>query len=95
MTDIIVSGAGCTWWDSIEKTANSGPGRSGIPLCPHCRGVLFQHDNEAAYVKGISTYEAAGHPGYGDMVMWGRGKCFRGLTAMREAYAAETGIIVP
>lgn len=92
---LVVSGARCTWWDTIDKTANSGPGRSGIPLCPHCRGVLYQFKDEAAFLAGVPAYEAQGHPGYGEMIVWAKGKCFRDLNAMKAAYLAETGKIVP
>jgi hypothetical protein len=94
---VIVNGARCTWWDSIDKASSipRQPGEPGLPCCPHCRGVLFQYDSEGDFFRGVAEYEAAGHLGYGKMLEWARGKCFRNLTAMAAAYKTATGIIVP
>lgn len=46
-------------------------------------------------MKGVPDYEADGHPGYGEMLVWARGKCFRDVGAMKAAYLAETGKTVP
>jgi hypothetical protein len=87
---IVVSGAGCTWWDGIEKAASlKGTGEHGLPCCPFCGSVLFQHEDEAAYLRGAPEYEADGHPGYVAMLKWARGKCFHDLSEMESTYAAE------
>ncbi len=88
---IIVSGARCTWWDGIEKAASlkAAAGDHGLPCCPFCGSVLFQHNDEAAYLAGAPEYEADGHPGYVAMLKWARGKCFPDLATMETSYAAE------
>jgi len=82
---LIVSGARCAWWDDISETANSGPGRSGIPLCPHCRSPLYQHEPKAWW-SGVDRHEATVHPGYRAMIEWSRGRCFPSFSAMQVAY---------
>lgn len=77
MTDtLIVYGMNCGWWDDISKTANTGQGRTGIPICPHCRSVLFQTE-PAKWWAGVDRYEADGHPGYRAEIEQKRGFCDR------------------
>jgi hypothetical protein len=82
-TRIVYSVSG-TWWDSIAKVAKDS---SGLPRCPHCGSVLFEMDSEEPWWAGARRYEADGHPGYVDMITWGRGKCFPNLPALEAAYA--------
>lgn len=89
MTDtLIVFGARCTWWDDISKTANTGPGRSGIPICPHCRGPLFQYD-PAEWWDSVARYTAEEHPDYRAMIEWARGKCFKRLDDAKAAFYGD------
>lgn len=84
----IAYGARCTWWDSIRKVGKTSPGQSGmsIPCCPHCRGVLFEVDNEGKWFASVDKYEADGHPGYRAMMEWARGKCFKDMVTLKRAY---------
>lgn len=85
MTDTrIVYSVHGTWWDSIDKVATN---LGGLPCCPHCGSVLFEMDDEAAWFRGADAYEADGHPGYVEMLKWGRGKCFPDMAALEAAYA--------
>lgn len=68
----IVYGARCTWWDSIDKVGRTG---SGLPGCPHCGSPLFETPDEATWWAGVGAYERDGHPGYRELVEWGRGRC--------------------
>jgi hypothetical protein len=81
-TTVIVYGAGCCWWDSIDKVARNP---SGLPCCPHCRGVLFEAP-EADWWNGVDRHEAK-HPGYRAMMTWARGRCHLTMRAMEAAYA--------
>jgi hypothetical protein len=84
----VVCGARCTWWDSIDKVGSiGGPGEHKLPCCPHCRGVLFEYENEAQWFAAIDAYEKQDHPGYRAMMEWARGRCFPGPKALAEAYA--------
>lgn len=83
---LIVYGARCVWWENISETANSGPGRTGIPLCPHCRSPLFQMEPDKWW-EGVDRYEAAGHPGYRLKTEWLRGRCFPNMAEADAAYA--------
>lgn len=82
----IVSGARCTWWDSIDK---AGKTSSGLPGCPHCGSPLFETSSIEAWNKGVQEYEAAGHPGYAKRIAWMRGKCYRNLDEANKAYENE------
>ena len=93
--NLIVYGANCCWWDSIDKSGMM-PGslqdparpRSGLPCCPHCKSVLFQQD-EAQWFDGMKRHEDDGNPGYLAMMNWSRGKCFKKMSEMKAAYALE------
>ena len=82
---LIVSGARCTWWDDISKTGNTGPGRSGLPTCPHCGSPLYQHEPEVWW-RNVDRYVAAHRFGYRSMVEWMCGQCFSSFKAAQEAY---------
>jgi hypothetical protein len=90
-TRIVYSAHG-TWWDSISKAATKP---SGLPCCPVCGSVLFEMDSEEPWWDGACRYEADGHPGYVGMMEWGRGKCFPSLPALKSAYLAASGVMVP
>lgn len=88
----IVCGVRCTWWDSIDKTARTPPGRSGhrIPCCPHCGSVLFEYPTEAAWFEAADHYEhERPQPGYRKLIEWARGKCFKSMAAAKIAMDAE------
>ena len=86
---LIVYGARCVWWDSIDKAAIlNTPSGHGLPRCPHCKGVLMQQ-SESDWWREVDLYERDGHPGYRKMVEWWRGKCFPNMAAMRLAYVKE------
>lgn len=89
----IVYGVGCTWWDDIYKIGKT-PGPISLPCCPHCRGLLLEMPTIDDWYKGIPKFEAAGHPGYGKMMDWARGKCFPNMDVLKKAYTAQTGIAV-
>lgn len=94
----IVYGVGCTWWDDIYKIGKTppfGPRGASLPCCPHCKGLLMEVPDIAAWLRPVPDFEANGHPGYGEMLKWSRGKCFKTIVELRAAYKAETGIEVP
>lgn len=70
----IVAGAGgCTWWESVYM-ASKRPD-SGLPCCPHCGAVLIEFQTENSWWAAIEAFDMA-HPGYREVVEFGRGKCF-------------------
>jgi len=83
--NLIVYGARCTWWDSIEKVSHTD---GGLPCCPHCKGVLFQQE-ESGWWTNVEHHERDGHPGYANMIRWARGSCFPGIKALEAAYMQE------
>lgn len=88
----IVYGAGCGWWDSIDKVGTLDG--SGLPCCPHCHGVLFETESLDIWWEGVDKYEANGHPGYHAFVEWIRGKCISSWSEAKEIYERETGKVV-
>lgn len=86
----IVYGARCTWWDSIDKVATTGPGRSGLPCCPRCGGVLMEVAGLSAWWAGATTYEEK-NPGYRAFLEWARGRCYPNFGDASAAYRAATG----
>lgn len=90
---LVVYGANCVWWDSIDKVAVlNTPSGHGLPCCPHCHGVLFQQD-EKDWWLGVDRYERDGHPGYRKMVEWWRGRCFPTMDEVRAAYELHGEIV--
>ena len=89
----IVYGTRCTWWDSIDKVGKFEPKGRGvsIPVCPFCKGTLFEVANMADWTALIEKHEANGHEGYKAFAEWCRGKCFPGFESARQAYRAATG----
>lgn len=73
----------------------TGPLSPGLPCCPHCKGLLFEATDLAAWMASAPAFEAAGHPGYVEMLKWSRGRCFKTAAEQKAAYKAETGIEVP
>ena len=98
-------GAQCTWWDSMgnvgklnfppsKLTRGDGstteiPG-SSLPCCPHCKGVLMQVENEAAWWRNVAAHaERSQDPEYPKFIRWLRGRCFASLAAARSQYERE------
>lgn len=69
------------WWDAKSRV---GVLPSGLPCCPHCRGVLFEMP-EVQWWEGVVKH-AQKQPGYETMVEWGRGRCFRKSTDLESAW---------
>lgn len=87
--DMVVYGACCVWWDSIDKVGRTPPGPGGhqLPCCPHCGSVLLQMD-AGKWFKALRDANSK-ETGYEDMLKWSRGKCFRTFPELRAAYAAR------
>jgi hypothetical protein len=82
----VVFGARCSWWDTIDKAATRPDVfGTGLPCCPHCRGVLLEVENEVQWWATAELYQANGHTGYVDFLRWIRGRCF---PTMDEAWLA-------
>lgn len=93
-----VYGVSCTWNDSIDKVGNTTPktmiinGRKtesiSIPCCPFCGSVLFELSEEKKWWDGVEEYNKT-HPGYKELMLFGKGKCFRDMKALQEAFDKE------
>lgn len=67
----IVYGVGCTFWGSIYDIELNG----ALPACPHCGGLLFEMQTEAAWLKLVDGYAASiNDSGYGAFVLWNKGQ---------------------
>ncbi len=81
----IVYGLSCTWWDDIGN-AGKHP-RSGLPCCPHCKGMLFELANPEQWWSGVDTYaKATGDKEYPGLIKWMKGRCFADLYSAKKAY---------
>lgn len=82
----VAYGARCTWWGDIKDVGTFGAFR--IPCCPKCSGMLFEMDSEALFVAKAEEYERdSPAPGYVDMLMWAKGRCFKVFGEMVDAYS--------
>ena len=90
---LIVYGAKCVWWDSIDK-AGKIQGQSGhsLPCCPYCKGVLFQQ-SESDWWFAVQKFENEGHKGYREFIEWQRGKCFPKFEDLKRAYKTNNLIL--
>jgi hypothetical protein len=82
-------GATCTWFGSIHETKGTKGPVASIPICPCCRGVLFEMPDEGEWWTGVDQYEReAPYPGYRAMLEWQRSqkKCFQGIENLVRAY---------
>jgi hypothetical protein len=55
--------------------------------------VLLEMPTEEEYVGGAREYDKT-HPGYLDLIMWMRGRCFPTINAANTLFAAKTGRVV-
>jgi hypothetical protein len=92
MDERIAYGVGCTRWDSVGKVAVSK--KSGLPVCPHCGGLLMEAKNEKEWFDCADVYEKGGHRGYRKFMEWMRGKCFKSMEDASLIYESETGELV-
>ena len=81
----VVYGAGCTWWDSIDKVAKTS---SGLPSCPFCGGVLFEMAGEDLWWQGVDEYATA-EPGYREFIEWLRGRCLPTIPHAKQEWQAS------
>lgn len=86
---MIAYGARCLWWDDkakvgLRRTGNFDP---PLPCCPHCGGMLFETD-EAQWWTNVDLHTQQ-QADYRAMVEWARGKCFKTLTDLVNAWAAQ------
>jgi len=84
--DLIVYGAQCVWWDSIDK-AGTLPGPHSLPCCPHCKSVLLQMDRKQ-WFDALHEY-AKNNPGYENAMRWSRGRCFATMESLMKSYGGR------
>lgn len=83
----IVYGVRCTWWDSIAKVATLD---SGIPCCPHCRGVLMEVPDFKTWNRNVEKHaKRSGDAEYPAFIRWLRGRCLPTATKAREHFNRE------
>jgi hypothetical protein len=82
-------GARCTWSGPIQAVGTNG---SGLPCCPHCRGVLFELPTEAEWWNGAEAFDRTNEPGYLDLMRWAakQPRCWRTIADLREAYRTRS-----
>ena len=80
----VVFGAGCTWWDSIDRAATKP---SGLPCCPWCGSVLFEN-SEAEWRTGVQAAQDGGRIGYVRFIDWIRGRDCREFATFADAERA-------
>lgn len=84
MSGLIVYGASCVWWDSINKAAKL---ENGLPCCPHCKGVLFQI-NEEEWEELINKCDKK-YKSYRQFIEWLKGKCLPTYLVARRMFKAQ------
>lgn len=88
-----VYGARCTWHGPFSATDRSQhPSMKGIPVCPHCHGVLFEYPNKATWDNAAAEFEKK-HPGFVEFIEWlgTVGQCWPNMVAGADAYTEATG----
>lgn len=89
---LVVYGANCAWWDTIDKVATlDTPTGHGLPCCPYCRSVLMQTEQPRWWID-VERYAAERpDPLYPDFIRWLRGKCFPSIRDARAVFEAVFG----
>lgn len=87
-----VYAASCAWFGPIAEAG----GRAGLPCCPRCGSMLFEYPTREPFFEAARRHDAAGHPGYVEMIRWvdeqyRAGGHFRDYNAAAEAYRRRTG----
>lgn len=83
-----VCGARCTWHDSIDKVERHP---TGLPACPHCKGMLYEFENEQEWLRRVIEYQTqAGDDDYSAVMAFGRGRCFASFEALRRAFFVDS-----
>jgi hypothetical protein len=73
---------GCTWHDSIEKSAAR---RDRTPCCPFCGSDLWEFPSEAAFQEFIAAADRT-VPGTAAKTSWSRGKSFPDHETLENAW---------
>ena len=83
----------CTFWTDDWGVMGSS---SGIPVCPKCGSVGFEttltkwmagaRRHEEGVIEGSADRDP--HPGYVQMIVWGKGRCFPNWEIAQRAYVA-------
>jgi len=86
----------CTFWTDDWSVMGSS---SGIPVCPKCGSVGFE-TTLTKWMVGVRQHEMGTtgavapserrdpHPGYVQMIVWGKGRCFPNWEIAQQAYAS-------
>ena len=69
--DLVIHGATCTWWGSLNQTSQLV---SGMPCCPYCNGVLLQVEKPVWFKAAREYALAKKDKHYLDFITWLRGK---------------------
>jgi hypothetical protein len=94
--DLVIHGATCTWWGSLNQISQLA---SGVPCCPYCDGVLRQIEKPEWFKAAREYALAKKDKHYLDFIAWLRGKqCITfgdnpegAYKAARAMYEAEMG----
>lgn len=75
----------CTFWTDDWSVISSS---SGIPACPKCGGVGFE-TTLTKWMAGARRHEedSPPHPGYVQMIVWAKGRCFPNWEIAQAVYA--------
>lgn len=79
-----VYGVGCFWFAPIR---DARPNAHGLPCCPTCSSLLYEVKSKEFFWGQAKNYDAAGHPGYLNMMLWIKAERHHFLT-IQEAEAA-------
>ena len=98
MSDQIVYGANCVWWDTIDNAGSLDlirhPEQPPMPCCPKCKGMLFQMDSDEWW-RGVEHRESEGWVHYKNFIEWLKGKCFPTFKDAKRKYKYSRLILNP
>lgn len=83
MSELIVYGAGCVWWDFISKASKNS---HDLPCCPHCGSVLFQMEPKQWRERVEAYQQQTRDLSYKDFIQWLQGRCFKTLKEARACF---------
>ncbi|UQN10310.1 hypothetical protein [Deinococcus sp. QL22] len=84
----IVYGAGCTYWGDIYSIQTLPLGGHRMPACPHCRGMLYEQESEAAWMERVTAFaEQTNDSQYVAFMRWNKG---RACLSLRPEQGGDT-----
>lgn len=79
MKELIVYGAMCSWYGTLDEAGSLGSALSNLPCCPFCKGVLLQTEKTEWDANVEIHSRKPGNEDYKEFLVWlkARNQCWK------------------